>query len=39
MHCVGCPSSNNVSLQEACILHGLDYDTVLASIKEYDVQK
>ena len=35
MHCVGCPSSIGESLEEACAVHGLDADTVLASIKEY----
>ena len=35
MHCVGCPSSIGESLEEACEVHGLDPDAVLASIKEY----
>ena len=35
MHCVGCPSSIMESLEEACIVHGLDSDQVLASINEY----
>ena len=35
MHCVGCPASIGESLEEACEVHGLDADTVLASIKEY----
>lgn len=35
MHCVGCPSSIHESLEEACIVHGLDADTVLKSIQEY----
>ena len=33
MHCVGCPSSIHESLEEACMVHGLDADTVLASIQ------
>ncbi len=35
MHCVGCPSSINESLEEACMVHGLDSDQVLAMIQEY----
>lgn len=35
MHCVGCPSSIMETLEEACMVHGLDADTVLASIQEY----
>ena len=29
MHCVGCPSSIGESLEEACMVHGLDADVVL----------
>lgn len=35
MHCVGCPSSIGESLEEACMVHGLDADEVMASIQEY----
>ena len=35
MHCVGCPSSIGESLEEACAVHGLDADAVLAAIHEY----
>ena len=35
MHCVGCPSSIGESLEEACIVHGLDADAVMAPIQEY----
>ena len=35
MHCVGCPSSIGESLEEACAVHGLDAEAVLAAIKEY----
>ncbi len=35
MHCVGCPSSIGESLEEACVVHGLDADQVMASIQEY----
>lgn len=35
MHCVGCPSSIGESLEEACMVHGLDSDEVLKSILTY----
>jgi hybrid cluster-associated redox disulfide protein len=35
MHCVGCPSSIGESLEEACMVHGLDADEVLAAILDY----
>ena len=35
MHCVGCPSSIGETLEEACMVHGMDYNTVLGSINEY----
>lgn len=39
MHCVGCPSSIHESLEEACVVHGLDVNGVLASIQEHLAQK
>lgn len=35
MHCVGCPSSAMESLEDACIVHGMDVDDVIYSINEY----
>ena len=35
MHCVGCPSSIGESLEEACMVHGLDADAVLQNIQDY----
>lgn len=35
MHCVGCPSSIGESLEEACVVHGLDPDFVMAKIQDY----
>ena len=35
MHCVGCPSSIGESLEEACMVHGLDADQVLDAIKAF----
>ncbi len=35
MHCVGCPASIGESLEEACMVHGIDSDAVLAQIQAY----
>ena len=35
MHSVGCPSSIGESLDEACMVHGLNADEVMASIQAY----
>lgn len=32
MHCLGCPSSQMESLEEACMVHGLDAETVLGKL-------
>lgn len=39
MHCVGCPASIGESLEEACMVHGIDADTVLKSIQDYLANK
>lgn len=39
MHCVGCPASIGESLEEACMVHGLDTDEVLKNIKDYLANK
>ena len=35
MHCIGCPSSQSESLEEAAMVHGLDCDDLVAKINEY----
>ena len=35
MHCIGCPSSIHESLVEACMVHGINCDEVLANIQKY----
>lgn len=35
MHCVGCPSAQGESLEEACFVHGLDADDVTATLNEF----
>lgn len=39
MHCVGCPSSIHESLEEACMVHGMNADEVLARIQKYLADK
>lgn len=34
MHCLGCPSSQMESLSDACMVHGLDPDAVLARVND-----
>lgn len=33
MHCLGCPSAQGESLEEACAVHGVDADEIVAKIK------
>jgi hybrid cluster-associated redox disulfide protein len=35
MHCIGCPSSQGESLEEAAMVHGMDADVLLGTINEY----
>ncbi len=32
MHCLGCPASQEESLDEACMVHGLETDLVAAAV-------
>lgn len=34
MHCLGCPSSQAESLEEACMVHGIDCDVLVSQINE-----
>lgn len=35
MHCVGCPASQGESIEEACIVHGMDAQSLLDKINNY----
>ena len=35
MHCLGCPSSQLETLEEACEVHGLDCNELLNNINQY----
>ncbi len=32
MHCLGCPSAQGESLEEAAMVHGMDIDALMAKI-------
>lgn len=34
MHCLGCPSSRNETVEQACMVHGVDVDSFLKKINE-----
>ena len=34
MHCLGCPSSRGETVEEACAVHGIDVDKLLALVNE-----
>ena len=35
MHCIGCPSAQGESLEEACMVHGLEVDPLVDEINVY----
>ena len=35
MHCLGCPSSREETVEQACDVHGVDVDKFLENINEY----
>ena len=39
MHCVGCPSSQMESLEEAAAVHGIDCDKLVSAINEFFANK
>lgn len=34
MHCLGCPASQGETLEEACMVHGVDADVLISQINE-----
>lgn len=34
IHCLGCPSSQMETLEEACMVHGIDCDVLVSQINE-----
>ena len=35
MHCLGCPSAQGESLEEAAMVHGLDAEELVTSVNQY----
>jgi hybrid cluster-associated redox disulfide protein len=35
MHCLGCPSSQMESLEEACMVHGIDVEELVDHLNQY----
>lgn len=35
MHCLGCPSARNESVAQACMVHGVDADELIAKINAF----
>ena len=35
MHCIGCPSSQGESLEEAAMVHGMDADLLVQQINDF----
>lgn len=35
MHCLGCPSSRGETVEEACMVHGIDSDAFLAQLNHF----
>ena len=39
MHCLGCPASQGESLEEACMVHGVDVEELLAEVNNIIASK
>lgn len=35
MHCLGCPSARGESVEQACMVHGVNADELVAKINEF----
>ena len=35
LHCLGCARASGETIEEACIVHGMDCDTLLEEINNY----
>ena len=35
MHCLGCPSARGDTLEQACMVHGVDADQLVQKINEH----
>lgn len=39
MHCIGCPASRGETVEQACIVHGVDVDTLVKEINDFLASK
>jgi len=39
MHCLGCPASRGETIEEACAVHGVDADELIAKLNEFLASK
>lgn len=39
MHCLGCPSARGESLEQACMVHGVDVDELVEKINAHIAEK
>ncbi len=39
MHCLGCPASRGETVEDACAVHGVDPDALIARVNEYLASK
>ncbi len=39
MHCIGCPASLGETIEEACMVHGVDPDELVEALNNYFSQK
>lgn len=39
MHCLGCPSSRGETIEEACMVHGIDCDEFLSELNAFLANK
>lgn len=35
MHCLGCPSARGESIEDACVVHGVDPDELVKEINDF----
>jgi len=39
MHCLGCPSARSESIEQACMVHGVDADDLVDELNDYFATK
>ena len=39
MHCLGCPASRGESVEQACMVHGVDDDELISKINAFLAEK